>query len=63
LTIERRRRRSQGKTAWHMRRIVGIGTTCNNKKKRKNWWEKFQLGLVLFSSTNVLVLIRPFVSF
>jgi hypothetical protein len=34
-----------------MRRIVGIGTTSNNKKKRKNWWEKIQIGLVLFFST------------
>jgi hypothetical protein len=33
-----------------MGRIVGIGATCNNKQKRKNWWKKFQLRLVLFSS-------------
>jgi hypothetical protein len=32
-------------------RIVGIRATCNNKERKRNWWNFFQLGLVLLIST------------
>ncbi len=34
-----------------MRRTVGIKTICSSRRRRKNWWGKFQLGLILLSST------------
>jgi len=31
-------------------RIIGIKATCSNRQRRKIWWRKFQLGLVLLFS-------------